>query len=112
MSLRGTKTAHYFEVRLQYLDEHFHDGVIYHARVITEDQRADGFIKPLPWSAFFQFAENLYSPFDRSLPAPPVCGSYAGYGLMATVRRRSVLRYLSRKLSFITVHTTARRCVI
>ena len=63
--LRGTKSARHFEVRLRFLNEHVHDGTIDFARVNTQDQLADGFTKPLPGPAFFQFRRKLlYSPRD------------------------------------------------
>ena len=53
--LRGSKSARHFEVRLRFLHEHVTNNNIEFARVDTSNQLADGFTKPLPGPAFFDF---------------------------------------------------------
>ena len=58
-SIKGSKAARHFAIRLRFLNEAVHDGAIEFARIDTKLQLADGFTKALPGPAFFAFRQQL-----------------------------------------------------
>jgi hypothetical protein len=64
-SLRGSKSARHFLVRLRFLNELIHDNVVEFQRIDTKRQLADGFTKALAGPEFFQFRNLILHPPSR-----------------------------------------------
>jgi len=58
-SLKNSKSAKHFQVRLRFLQEHVRDKTIEFEKVDTKEQLADGFTKALPREAFESFRGRM-----------------------------------------------------
>jgi len=58
-SLKSSKSAKHYQVRLRFLQEHVRDGTIEFEKVDTKEQLADGFTKALPREPFESFRGRM-----------------------------------------------------
>ena len=58
-SLKSSKSAKHYQVRLRFLQEHVRDGTIEFEKVDTKEQLADGFNKALPREPFESFRGRM-----------------------------------------------------
>ena len=58
-SLKSSKSAKHYQVRLHFLREHIQAGTIEFEKVDTKEQLADGFTKALPRELFENFRDRM-----------------------------------------------------
>ena len=58
-SLKSSKSAKHYQVRLHFLREHIQNGTIEFEKIDTKEQLADGFTKALPREPFERFRDKM-----------------------------------------------------